>query len=138
MYSEFLLFPHPKWTNLKIYPEIARLEREIGLLNDLADCFKREAINVTFQINSPFKDFFNERLHTFEYIGTILIVYTDNLYLSVNKFADILITTQDNLEFFKKITFTDKFIYFSEFCYSFLESQQLVDPIPYYDYGSGY
>ena len=31
----FIEYPHPKWTTLKIYPKLAELEFETGLINDI-------------------------------------------------------------------------------------------------------
>ena len=39
MDTQFIQIPHAVWTNLKIYPEVARLEQEVGLLNDLIEAF---------------------------------------------------------------------------------------------------
>lgn len=40
--GEFIIEPHLEYNNLKIYPEVGRLERVIGLLNDLVEKRSKE------------------------------------------------------------------------------------------------
>lgn len=44
--GEFMIEPHLEYNNLKIYPEVGRLERIIGLLNDLVETRKDKNLAV--------------------------------------------------------------------------------------------
>ena len=74
--ESFIEHPHPKWTTLKIFPKLAELEFETGLLNDII-AFYGNQVNVV--INSPHQDFIHERL-TPHQDGKINIVYSEYPY----------------------------------------------------------
>ena len=119
MDTQFIQIPHAVWTNLKIYPEVARLEQEVGLLNDLIEAFVLEQKNITCEINSPFKEFFTKRLKKVQEKFTFTLVYSEWSVTKNN--ADIILAPESDISFFKKISFNGKFLYLSQAVYNLFE-----------------
>ena len=71
--DSFIEQPHPKWTTLKIYPELAKLEFDIHLLNDIISFYENR---VNLVINSPHQDFIHDRLKSYT-PGEITVVYSE-------------------------------------------------------------
>ena len=46
--NEFPLYHHPIYTTLVLRPKLGLLEREIGLINDLAQSFPSYSANISF------------------------------------------------------------------------------------------
>ena len=106
----FTLVAHPRWINLKIYPYLAQLEREIGLLSDIAESFEQ---NVCFESEN---EFVKQNVTHFNESGSILIVWTESENVAN---GDIVLgPDSDKIDYFKKISFMDKSLYFNEHCYN--------------------
>jgi hypothetical protein len=100
-------FNHPKWTNLKIYPELGILKKEIGLINDIIESYNS---NINVKINSKQLNLISSNLKTFKSVNFNVLVYSDTSYTGV---CDILIAPNIHDDFYRKIPFGDKFIHFS-------------------------
>jgi hypothetical protein len=98
---------HPKWTNLKIYPELGILKKEIGLINDIIEAYSS---NINVKINSKNSSLIKENLKSFKSFNFNELVYSDTAYMGS---CDILIAPNIHDDFYRKIEFGDKFIHFS-------------------------
>ena len=106
----FTVVAHPRWTNLTIYPRRGELEREIGLLSDIAESFEQ---NVCFESEN---EFVKQNVTHFNESGSILVVWTESE--NVNNGDIVFAPDSDKIDYFKKISFMDKSLYFNEHCYS--------------------
>ena len=97
---------HPQWTNLKIFPELAELERDISLLNEIGLLFPGSYVETT-------NDFVKEHLNTLKSTKNIKIVYCDNYTESF----DILLGHQSSLDC-RKLKYHNKFLYLTNKCYN--------------------
>jgi len=96
---------------------IGFLEREAGLLNELAEAFLEENVNSAITVIEK-TDFLEKSLQNFEEHGFIKMVYSDEPY---HKIADILLAPQSNVTFFKKIPFMDKVLHLSFHAFTVFE-----------------
>jgi hypothetical protein len=109
---------HPQWTNLKIYPEMGKLQNEIGLINDILDSLSLEDIETSYTIYSKYSLFIKENLNIKNKPSQnkFTIFYSDepNYYKS-----DILISPELNIhDYYKTIKFNSKFLYFTKNAYN--------------------
>ena len=114
----FKLVLHEMYFNLQIYPMINQLEREAGLMSDLAEAYLEENITSKYQLYGPYDEsimFLEDNLRNFTDSGTNVIAYTlTDSPLS----ADILLSPEFfnyDQTFFKKIKIKnlDKVLYLS-------------------------
>jgi hypothetical protein len=97
---------HPKWTNLKIFPELAIIKKETGLINDIIESYNSK-ISVVVQSKHELN------LNPFDESNPDLMVYSDTVY---HGSCDILIAPPGgDYEFYWKTQFGDKFIYLNKF-----------------------
>ncbi len=118
----FIEVKHPLWTNLKIFPEIAELERDSGWINEFSRCCQLEKETLVIDIISEWNTFLKETISSPK-LGTMLMVYTD---FDINYIeADIIISPYQKLQHCVK--FNKKFISFNEKSYNIFNKYNLIN-----------
>ena len=118
----FIEVKHPLWTNLKIFPEIAELERDIAFINEFSECCQLEKETLIIDIISEYSDFLNQHI-TKPRKGTMRLVYLESDINYIE--ADIIISPYKKLN--QAVQFNKKYISFNEKSYKIYNKYNLTN-----------
>ena len=102
-----------EYCNMEIYPLMGILEREAGLMSELAEAFLTENKSLNYKLYTDHSKFIEDNLFNFDTTSPFIITYTNFL---TDNFTDIVLSPQNEFmdnHFCKKVKFMDKILYLS-------------------------